>query len=99
LSYSTIAAGVSLRVVVGLLIDPHEKPTLLAVDGVGADGALESSLLDERAEVGAAMVWAGGVFRCSYAWANIIASSKVTGRCRVTLVRSGLLRPDVNNWI
>jgi hypothetical protein len=50
------------------LIDRHppplEEPALLAVDGVGADGALDSSLPDERTEVGAAAVWVGGVLRC-----------------------------------
>jgi hypothetical protein len=59
---------------------------LQAVDGTEADDALESSLPDERVEVGAATVWAGNMFRCSYARANIIVSSKVTGRCRVTSV-------------
>jgi hypothetical protein len=50
---------------------PPQEPVLQAVDGTEADDALESSLPDERAEVGAATVWAGNMFRCSYARANI----------------------------
>jgi hypothetical protein len=39
---SSMAAGVSFKVVTGLLTNPAEEPVLLAVDGARADGDMEN---------------------------------------------------------
>jgi hypothetical protein len=47
-----MAASVSFRVVTDLFTDLAEESTLLAVDGVGADSALENCRTDGGACVG-----------------------------------------------